>query len=128
VLTLLGKGLFYKEIASALHIKKLQVQNRTEAINKHFGKSIPDPIKQNVTFVLLSPLPAKAYLGSGSSDISAYSSLTEKPSFRCQSKRSVSTHLACIWSDLARGVPRNDTGVYHASYPHTLPWSSIPCY
>jgi DNA-binding NarL/FixJ family response regulator len=51
VLTLLSKGLFYKEIAEQLHIsigtvrqhihhiyKKLQVQNRTEAINKHFGK------------------------------------------------------------------------------------------
>ncbi len=53
VLTLLSKGLFYKEIAVQLHIsigtvrqhihhiyKKLQVQNRTEAINKHFGKSL----------------------------------------------------------------------------------------
>jgi len=54
VLTLLSKGLFYKEIALQLYIsigtvrqhihhiyKKLQVQNRTEAINKHFGKPLP---------------------------------------------------------------------------------------
>lgn len=53
VLTLLSKGLFYKEIAVQLNIsvgtvrqhihhiyKKLQVQNRTEAINKHFGKTL----------------------------------------------------------------------------------------
>ena len=51
VLVLLSKGLFYKEIAHQLGIstgtvrqhihhiyKKLQVQNRTEAINKLFGK------------------------------------------------------------------------------------------
>lgn len=54
VLKLLSKGLFYKEIAGQLDIsigtvrqhihhiyKKLQVQNRTEAINKHFGTSLP---------------------------------------------------------------------------------------
>lgn len=51
ILMLLAKGLFYKEIAHQLYIsvgtvrqhihhiyRKLQVQNRTEAINKLFGK------------------------------------------------------------------------------------------
>lgn len=51
ILMLLSKGLFYKEIAHQLYIsvgtvrqhihhiyQKLQVQNRTEAINKLFGK------------------------------------------------------------------------------------------
>ena len=51
ILTLLGKGLLYKEIAEQLNIttgtvkqhlhkiyEKLHVQNRTEAINKAFGK------------------------------------------------------------------------------------------
>jgi DNA-binding NarL/FixJ family response regulator len=53
VLVLLSKGLFYKEIAEKLFIsvgtvrqhihhiyKKLQVQNRTEAINKLLGKTL----------------------------------------------------------------------------------------
>ena len=52
ILQLLSKGLLYKEIAEQLHIststvrqhihhiyEKLHVQNRTEAINKAFGKS-----------------------------------------------------------------------------------------
>ncbi|HVT86316.1 MAG TPA: response regulator transcription factor [Chitinophagaceae bacterium] len=52
ILQLLSKGLLYKEIADQLHIstatvrqhihkiyEKLHVQNRTEAINKAFGKS-----------------------------------------------------------------------------------------
>jgi len=52
VLQLLAKGLLYKEIADQLHIstatvrqhihkiyEKLHVQNRTEAINKAFGKT-----------------------------------------------------------------------------------------
>ena len=52
ILQLLSKGLLYKEIADQLHIststvrqhihhiyEKLHVQNRTEAINKAFGKN-----------------------------------------------------------------------------------------
>lgn len=51
ILTLLSKGLLYKEIGEQLHIttgtvkqhihkiyEKLHVQNRTEAINKFIGK------------------------------------------------------------------------------------------
>lgn len=54
VLQLLAKGLLYKEIAEQLHIstatvrqhihkvyEKLHVQNRTEAINKAYGKNRP---------------------------------------------------------------------------------------
>lgn len=58
ILQLLSKGLLYKEISNHIHIsintvkqhihkiyEKLHVQNRTEALNKAFGKADPLPPK-----------------------------------------------------------------------------------